>query len=248
MFLSELCVSYAASNSDWNAKPSEHLCCYCVDSPNDVWSLKGATQQILDNLTRESWRLLLRACQVLPPNQPCWLNGSTHTHPLSHGVPACFCKVISNSSMPPVSAKLKLPSDNSMIPWFHNLWTLKPKPKQCLVSISVTHLKAVSGRERSGLYVKPNTAKWGTAQVNNSSPYCRIPGSPLGAVWNQGSVWLEQESCLQSWSFLTVNSILLPFGGKGNILKKLLWTLEIISAELISPYKHGINLFLFQAK
>lgn len=139
----------------------------------------------------------VRCCHPTSPAD--WM--AAHTHPLSHGVPACFCKVISNSSMPPVSAKLKLPSDNSMIPWFHNLWTLKPKPKQCLVSISVSHLKAVSGRERSGLYVIPNTAKWGTAQVNNFSPYCRIPGSSLGAVWNQGSVWLEQESCLQSWSF-----------------------------------------------
>lgn len=58
-------------------------------------------------------------------------------------------------------------------------------------------------------------------------------------MWNQDSVWIEQESHLQSWSFLAVNSILLPFGEKGNILNQFLWTLKRISAELISPYKHG---------
>lgn len=80
------------------------------------------------------------------------------THPFRHGVPACFFEVVPNRNMLSVSAKLKLPSDNSMILWSHNLWTLKPKAKLSLVSILVSHLKGVNGRESSGLYVLPNTA------------------------------------------------------------------------------------------
>lgn len=96
----------------------------------------------------------VRCCHPTSPAD--WM--AAHTHPFSHGVPPCFFKVGPNRNMLSVSAKLKLPSDNSMILWFHNLWTLKPTPKLCLVSISVSHLKGVNGRETSGLYVIPNTA------------------------------------------------------------------------------------------